>query len=220
MLVDIAMSQVEKAAPNFADPAALNEIRNSFSCVIRGGSRDRAASLLMHHIGTTHPLTVICTILDVPGMPPPPDYNVQAVPGRRRPRIWSASEDVRLLAAVHRFGTGNWNHVAAFVGGGRLRSQCAQRWCRCLDPRISRRHWCEDEEAKLIALISQRGRAEWTGIAAEMGNRSDVQCRYHFLQMQRNGKVPKKTPATEQKRDVPSEQTLRIEEDAWLFDWS
>jgi hypothetical protein len=46
MLVEMAMSYVEKAAPDLSDEATLNEIRNCFNCVVRGGPRDRAASLL------------------------------------------------------------------------------------------------------------------------------------------------------------------------------
>jgi hypothetical protein len=55
-----------------------------------------------------------------------------------------------------------------------------------------------------------------------MGNRSDVQCRYHFLQMQRDGKMPIKTtasPPPEPKREVPRAEPLGIEDDASLFDW-
>ena len=109
---------------------------------------------------------------------------------RRKTRTWSSFEDQRLIAAVSRFGLDNWSHVASFVGNGRTRAQCAQRWNRGLDPRISRDHWSPEEEQKLLILIENKNGKGWTHIANEMGNRSDVQCRYHYLQMKKEGKIP------------------------------
>ena len=111
-------------------------------------------------------------------------------PQRRKTRTWSSQEDQRLIQAVGKFGIDNWSHVANYVGNGRTRAQCAQRWNRGLDPRISRDQWTPEEENKLMELVECQQIKGWTHIANEMGNRSDVQCRYHYLQMKKEGKVP------------------------------
>jgi hypothetical protein len=80
--------------------------------------------------------------------------------------------------------------VSAFVGGGRSRAQCSQRWVRGLDPRISKGQWSAQQEERLVEIVRTRGSHMWSQIAAELGNRSDVQCRYHFFQMYREGRLP------------------------------
>jgi hypothetical protein len=39
-------------------------------------------------------------------------------------------------------------------------------------------------------LVRRKGTKIWTQIATGMGNRSDVQCRYHFFQLYRDGRIP------------------------------
>lgn len=102
-----------------------------------------------------------------------------------------------MIQAVGKYGIDNWSHVANYVGNGRTRAQCAQRWNRGLDPRISRDQWTPEEENKLIELVECQQIKGWTHIANEMGNRSDVQCRYHYLQMKKEGKVPFAQPNTD-----------------------
>ncbi|OHT02452.1 Myb-like DNA-binding domain containing protein [Tritrichomonas foetus] len=99
---------------------------------------------------------------------------------RKQTRTWNNNEDNRLMMAVHKFGTDSWNQVADYVGSGRTRAQCSQRWNRLLDPKISKSHWTHKEEKKLIKLVSKYGEKNWTRIASYLGNRSDVQCRYRY----------------------------------------
>jgi hypothetical protein len=101
---------------------------------------------------------------------------------RRRTRPWTAAEDQRLLGGIARFGVDSWQNVATFVGSGRNRAQCSQRWSRGLNPRISKKVWTPDEESQLEALVKEHGEKSWAKIASIMGNRSDVQCRYHYRQ--------------------------------------
>jgi hypothetical protein len=82
----------------------------------------------------------------------------------------------------------NWAAVAEFVGNRRTRPQCSQRWLRGLDPRISRVLWTQEEEQKLSDLVRQHGNHAWMKIAAELGSRSDSQCRYHYHHMVRTRK--------------------------------
>jgi hypothetical protein len=109
-------------------------------------------------------------------------------------------EDIRLFAGFHKFGLSssyNWSTVARFVGNGRTRSQCSQRWIRVLNPRISKDLWTATKDERLVELVAQLGEKAWMKVANQMGNRSDVQCRYHYLQIQRVGYRPRQRPASQ-----------------------
>jgi hypothetical protein len=108
--------------------------------------------------------------------------------GHRRLSPWTSPEDNRLLAGIHKFGTENWLAVAKFVGQSRTRSQCSQRWKRCLDPQLKKSHWLPDEENKLIETVRELGPKSWTLVAGRMEGRSDAQCRYHFMQLQKESR--------------------------------
>jgi hypothetical protein len=194
-LVEVAMSYVRTTAPDLSDESALQQIRDAFTGLISGsGPADPVVTLLDHHINNRQPLERILSILQTPEDPPPDTWREsspeQHTSARRRPRPWSPAEDTRLLAAIHRFGLENWGYVASFVGNVRTRAQCAQRWLRVLDPRISKEQWSHIDETRLIQLVRDEGTTGWTKIALGLRNRSDVQCRYHFFQMRREGRLP------------------------------
>lgn len=109
------------------------------------------------------------------------DFDFSSGPKKTKP--WSPSEDIRLLAGIYKYGLENWSNVASFVGNGRTRSQASQRWSRGLNPRISKDAWTLDEDQTLIRLVQEFGDKAWTKVASLMGNRSDVQCRYHYNQI-------------------------------------
>jgi hypothetical protein len=139
-------------------------------------------------IGTKQPidrLTTILAVTDQPILPSLPggipDLKIQS---RRKSNAWTPCEDMRLLAGLHRFGLSAWGSIARFVGNNRTKAQCCQRWCRGLDPRISKTPWTASEDEKLRDLVERFGRKQWTRIAKEMGNRCDIQCRYRFSQLQ------------------------------------
>ena len=75
----------------------------------------------------------------------------------------------------------------------------AQRWRRVLNPELQKGAWTAEEvrsgsevsvvagclasrlqEAALLALVREHGTA-WSKVAAGLGNRSDIQCRYRYL---------------------------------------
>jgi hypothetical protein len=117
---------------------------------------------------------------------------------RRKTRPWTAQEDSRLLAGIHRFGLDKWPSVARFVGNARTRSQCSQRWVRGLDPRITKEEWTKEEENALLNLVSKYGNKSWMRIASELGNRADVQCRYRYMQIIRGTNTKISSAASEQ----------------------
>lgn len=132
--------------------------------------------------GTTHPIDELQKIIETA---PESSETITNAPvsAERRNRQWSIAEDRRLLAGILRNGIENWTAVSQFMGTGRSRSQCSQRWHRGLNPRISKDKWTDEEEQKLVSLVRQFGDASWTRIASKMGNRSDVQCRYRYRQI-------------------------------------
>lgn len=193
-LLDIAMSYVKAVSPSFDDENAKEEIRLAFSEYLsNNGDSEHVAHLLRQYISSTNPLERIEAILNTPETPlknEVNELNIETLSNmRKKTRPWSQTEDTRLLAGVHRYGLDNWILVAKFVGNCRTRAQCAQRWFRGLDPRICKEQWSPEEELKLLNLLRTNKNKGWTNIASGMGNRSDVQCRYHFLQMQRDGKL-------------------------------
>jgi hypothetical protein len=110
---------------------------------------------------------------------------------RRKSYPWNDSEDLRLLVAVARFGAKDWRSIASFVGSGRTSSQCNQRWCRALDPAILHKPWTEADDRKLMRSVEVLGKASWCQIAKIMCGRTDLQCRYRYLQLAKTSETEK-----------------------------
>lgn len=146
---------------------------------------------------------------------------------RKKIQSWTKIEDNRLLAGILRYGLENWSSVSTFVGNCRTRGQCSQRWQRGLDPTIKRSNWTPEEEQKLLDLVAKYGEKAWMKIASEIGNRSDVQCRYHYLQMQKEARptqpitIPKITTMPKPTTDSPAPTVLpTVNQVAPIFDAS
>jgi hypothetical protein len=132
----------------------------------------------------------IYVILTVPETPLPGRTDMPSARGTaRKGHPWTNIEDTRLLAGIRKYRTDNWRAVAAFVGQNRTSRQCSQRWNRGLNPKLKKAIWLPDEERQLLDLVAKYGKKAWAKIACEMGNRSDVQCRYQFLRMERPERI-------------------------------
>lgn len=136
-------------------------------------------------VGPSHPLERVRQIVELNSDPIPDPYAFSQKRNhqRKKTRAWSAYEDQRLLSGIYHHGIENWTAISKFVGNGRNRSQCSQRWYRGLDPTISKDKWSKEEESRLCTLIDTYGDKSWTHIATMMGNRTDVQCRYKYKQI-------------------------------------
>ena len=185
-LLEIAMSSVNEVCNNI-DMGLNLKIRKKFSEFINGTiSRTQMQQFLLSSIRNVQPLEKIEMILSIPDEPiPSNNADENTISTGRRTRTWTQFEDLRLIAAVHRHGHENWAIIAKYVGNGRTRSQCSQRWHRGLDPRISKEQWTQRDDEKLIQLITSNGLNGWSQIARAMGNRSDVHCRYHYFQLKK-----------------------------------
>lgn len=105
---------------------------------------------------------------------------------KKKTKPWQKIEDIRLLSGIYKYGVNNWGLVSSFVGSGRTRSQCYQRWMRGLNPSISKDVWTFNEDMRLVELVTLYGDKSWTKVAQLLGSRSDVQCRYHYHQLKRD----------------------------------
>jgi len=185
-LVEVGMSYVESISPDLG-LEMYDQIQQALTSFVRGDlPYDSCSQIFLATIKRDNPLVTIQEILSVSEDPLPyqptgaPDDSALTL--RRKKHPWTSVEDQRLLAGIARFGLDNWQAVAAFVGNGRNRAQCSQRWSRGLNPRISKKGWTVAEEKRLHELVRQYGEKSWAKIASILGNRSDVQCRYHYRQ--------------------------------------
>ncbi|EAY09044.1 Myb-like DNA-binding domain containing protein [Trichomonas vaginalis G3] len=146
---------------------------------------DTARDRFIKITGSSTAIDKIRDVIEIPDQP----IKSQELPddpdgkNRRKMQKWSTYEDNRLLAAIYRFGIDNWALISKFVGNNRSRAQCTQRWTRCLNPRICKETWEQNEDQLLLNLVARFGDHSWTKIAEFMGNRSDVQCRYRYSQI-------------------------------------
>jgi hypothetical protein len=164
--------------------------------VLQGADSASLSSDMICHIGDDAPLQRIVRILSLlagTSIAPVSATSKRQLTGRRKPRPWSGADDDRLLAAIHQHGLSNWTAVAQFVGGERTRSQCSQRWGRVLDPALSKAPWTAEDDARLMACVRNPGHG-WMQVARAIGNRSDVQCKYRFHQLEKMGLAPPDLP--------------------------
>lgn len=148
---------------------------------------DDTLNVLISTINSRKPLDTLYEIVKMRNQPVAKQNFDLTNSFSRRPRTnkWSEYEDKRLLAGIWLYGVDDWNRISAFVGNNRNKGQCSQRWKRGLNPRILKTPWSAEADIKLVRLVDQYGDKKWTKISKEMGDRSDVQCRYRYSQLKR-----------------------------------
>ncbi|OHT17517.1 Myb-like DNA-binding domain containing protein [Tritrichomonas foetus] len=185
-----------------ADSCRHNDLQKQEECLvviksfIKGEIElDVASQKVRELIGSTSPIDKIQNILTVSPNPLPShdnnnsDNDPLVANKKRKLNPWSEAEDLRLYAGIYKYGLEDWNTVARFVGNSRTRAQCSQRWSRGLDPHIKKCSWTTEEEKRLVELVNIHGMKAWTLISQKLGNRSDVQCRYHYNQIIKHNKA-------------------------------
>ena len=88
-------------------------------------------------------------------------------------RVWSADEDVQIVALVSEHGTRAWSVIAAQLPT-RTGKQCRERWHNQLDPNITKTDWSAEEDELLIASHRRFGN-KWAEIAKQLAGRTDNQ---------------------------------------------
>ena len=183
-----AVNQSSASSDSQANQSIIDKAFEVLQSVIRGLiPQEQGRKQVEQLLGTSEPADRIISILNVPLNNDyiKFEYELEAKNSNKGTQSlvknWTRNEDNRLLAGIHRFGLNNWTKVAEFVGNNRTKAQCSQRWMRGLDPKIVKGPWTEEEEEELFRLISIYGDRSWKKIATLMPNRSDAQCRYHYL---------------------------------------
>ena len=191
----------------------LNQIIERFAN--KQMSYDEASQTFTKYFGTSRPIDQIQMIFDEANISQPIALPYSFINSKNaKARHWTKREDTRLLAGVYLFGPKDWNHIALFVGAGRARPQCLQRWTRTLNPDITKDVWTTEEEERLLKIVSQYEKVSWTKVANMMGNRSDVQCRYHYSQVMKlkENHSSESKPETEEK-EKDSKNTQKATKD-------
>ena len=194
-LIEVAVSYAAESCPSMNEETQ-QKVKDLFIKFISGVlSYDDAFNLIEKYIGTHEPLDKIQAILSVPPTPLNEfsSKNEKYSIPRQRSHPWTSMEDKRLLAAIHQNGPSDWAQIAIFVGNGRTRSQCSQRWHRTLDPHISKERWSDNDDYKLLQAVHKYGQSSWTKVAQEIGGRTDVQCRYRFQLIEKRKQIGKQS---------------------------
>lgn len=202
-LADVALVEVAQTNEVQQKPELLEGLKRALNEFIEKKITYSEACEAFKEIGSVAPVDRVKTILETRDTPievPSNSYGCYSGT-RRKAQQWTSYEDQRLLAAMYKFGTENWARIATYVGNGRTRAQCSQRWFRGLDPKISRDRWTPEDDEKLLSLLDIYGHKAWTKIATEIGTRSDVQCRYHYRQMIKHKQIP---PRNQYLEDQPT----------------
>lgn len=126
---------------------------------------------------------------------------------------WTFEEDNKLRDAIEIFGNLNWKRISDYIGTGKTRSQCSQRWNRCLNPHISKEKWSNEELDLLKQLVNQYGDGCWSKIASKMGNRCDVQCRYMWRKITGQKNTKSQAISHENELKANNNVNVRINED-------
>jgi len=205
-LVEIALYYATDGEPEKLTPESIHKVRTVFSKYIIGSiNYADASSQLSAEVGSSASLDKVDAILRTPDIPLPLSGGFFIDNSRHSSRAkthpWSVYEDQRLLSGLNKYGVDDWASIAIFVGNGRTKAQCSQRWFRGLDPRINKEQWTAEQDSQLVKLVTLYGEKAWTKVASEIGNRCDVQCRYRYKQL-------KKEPSFEEKfKNVQEEAT-------------
>ena len=201
-LLDVAKHYIDETtfAPDETKQKALQVINDLITTkIVLNKTSDirKYVTSFTNLVGNANAILGIVNILKVNEQPIPlrkRDMKKIFPNGRKMGRNWSSNEDARLLAGIYRYGVDDWKKVAQFVGNGRTKPHCSQRWNRVLNPMLKKDAFTEEEDAKLMNLVKEYGEKSWKKIAEHFMNRSDAQCRYRYVQLQKGTKRIKKSP--------------------------
>lgn len=183
-ILDVGLSELENTGETMPEATKSAVVTLLLGFLQRKITYEEASYQMQSMIGNCSPLDKLNAIVNQPDEPIPQAASPQDS-NRSKSRPWTPYEDQRLLAGIYKFGPDQWNSIANYVGNGRTRAQCSQRWQRGINPKISKSAWNPEEEAKLLSLVAKHDKS-WKLISDELGNRSDVQCRYKYVQLKKH----------------------------------
>ncbi|KAA8516425.1 hypothetical protein F0562_016718 [Nyssa sinensis] len=105
-----------------------------------------------------------------------PSHRRTTGPIRRAKGGWTLQEDDTLKRAVAVFKGKCWKKIAEFFPD-RSEVQCLHRWQKVLNPELVKGPWTQEEDDKIIELVSRYGPTKWSVIAKSLPGRIGKQCR-------------------------------------------
>ncbi|CAL5388289.1 unnamed protein product [Camellia sinensis] len=105
-----------------------------------------------------------------------PSHRRTTGPIRRAKGGWTPEEDDTLKRAVAVFKGKCWKKIAEFFPD-RSEVQCLHRWQKVLNPELVKGPWTQEEDDKIIELVSKYGPTKWSVIAKSLPGRIGKQCR-------------------------------------------
>ncbi|XP_026415645.1 uncharacterized protein LOC113311019 isoform X2 [Papaver somniferum] len=97
-------------------------------------------------------------------------------PIRHREGGWTAEEDDYLRKWVEVYKGKHWKKIASGLHN-RTDVQCLHRWQKVLNPDVNKGPWSQEEDRKLIELVSKSGPIKWSVVAKSIPGRIGKQCR-------------------------------------------
>ncbi|KAK8632264.1 hypothetical protein V6N13_072659 [Hibiscus sabdariffa] len=108
--------------------------------------------------------------------PTSPNHRRTTGPIRRAKGGWTPEEDETLRNAVVAFKGKSWKKIAEFFPD-RSEVQCLHRWQKVLNPDLVKGPWTQEEDDKIVELVSKYGPTKWSVIAKSLPGRIGKQCR-------------------------------------------
>ncbi|KAI4354490.1 hypothetical protein L6164_003345 [Bauhinia variegata] len=105
-----------------------------------------------------------------------PSHRRTTGPIRRAKGGWTAQEDETLRNAVSAYKGKSWKKIAEFFPD-RSEVQCLHRWQKVLNPELVKGPWTQEEDDKIVELVSKYGPTKWSLIAKSLPGRIGKQCR-------------------------------------------
>lgn len=105
-----------------------------------------------------------------------PSYRRTSGPIRRAKGGWTPEEDDTLKKAVEVYKGKSWKKIAGFFPD-RSEVQCLHRWQKVLNPELVKGPWTQEEDEKIIELVTRYGPTKWSVIAKSLPGRIGKQCR-------------------------------------------
>ncbi|KAJ9597361.1 hypothetical protein L9F63_011750 [Diploptera punctata] len=96
---------------------------------------------------------------------------------------FTEQEDILIVAAVRRYGTGNFKRVARFIPG-RTSIQVRDRYNSYLKFQSTGQGWTQEEDTALMALVEEHGEGKWSTISNHFNNRTRSQLRHRYVTIQ------------------------------------
>ncbi|OVA05922.1 SANT/Myb domain [Macleaya cordata] len=107
---------------------------------------------------------------------PPQSHRRTTGPIRRAKGGWTPEEDETLRNAVELFKGKSWKKIAE-IFPDRSEVQCLHRWQKVLNPELIKGPWTQEEDDRIIELVSKYGPTKWSVIAKSLPGRIGKQCR-------------------------------------------